>query len=236
MSQKIVLIPGLGEVLLAKRRGAKNIRLSITARGQVRVGMPTWTPYAAGAAFARSRREWIIKHRASHQEVILKSHDRIGKSFRIYFENSPQSLKTRSRLSQNSIHIVSSLPPEDPEVQQVAQKAGEKALKKEAVVLLPKRLDELAKTHDFSYKEVRIKKLTSRWGSCSNDSVITLSYFLMQLPWPLIDYVLLHELVHTRYLNHSKGFWSLFESLAPDIQQKRKQIHQYKPRIQPSIS
>jgi predicted metal-dependent hydrolase len=236
MAQKTVIIPGIGEVLLAKRRGARNIRLSITARGKVRVGMPNWTPYAAGISFAKSRQEWILKHLSNHQTNTLKNGDLIGKSTRIYFIQDPQMARTSTRMLQHSIKVISHLSIASPAVQQAAQKAGEKALKKEASVLLPQRLRALARKHGFNYKSVQIKKLTSRWGSCSNDKAISLSYFLVQLPWPLIDYVLLHELVHTEHLNHSPDFWARFQNVLPDLKLRRQQIRQYKPQVQPSIS
>src|SRR5213075_157516 len=92
------------------------------------------------------------------------------------------------------IVITSNLPLESVDVQAKAQKAAERALKVEAENLLPQRLKILAERHNFSYKDVKIRKLTSRWGSCSNAKNIRLSYYLIQLPWPMIDYVLLHEL------------------------------------------
>ena len=59
MPQKVVLFPGVGEVLLIKRRGAKNIRLSVNASGKVRVSMPAWVPYATGVRFAKTRADWL---------------------------------------------------------------------------------------------------------------------------------------------------------------------------------
>jgi predicted metal-dependent hydrolase len=79
---------------------------------------------------------------------------------------------------------------------------------------------------------VQIRKLTARWGSCSSAKVITLSYYLMQLPWPLIDYVLLHELSHTEHMNHGSDFWGKFESVLPGAKVLRKEIRTYKPLVQ----
>ena len=104
-------------------------------------------------------------------------------------------------------------------------------MKQEALKLLPERLASLASKHSFRYKSVRIKKLVSRWGSCSNDRVITLNYFLMQLPWHLIDYVLIHELVHTKHLNHSLDFWLEFDKVYPEAKITRRQLKEYRPII-----
>jgi predicted metal-dependent hydrolase len=123
------------------------------------------------------------------------------------------------------------LPLVAPAVQSAVKKTAERALRKEAEKLLPPRLGELAKKHGFTYKSIRIKKLTSRWGSCSSERVITLNYFLMQLPWRLIDYVLIHELVHTKHLNHSSGFWSEFDRTMPGAKKIRAELKAHRPVI-----
>ncbi|MGH7156890.1 MAG: M48 family metallopeptidase [Candidatus Saccharimonadales bacterium] len=231
MAQKTVELPGIGNVVLAKRRGAKNLRLSIKPNGQVRVGLPIWAPYSAGIKFAIDRSDWILRNLDSHQPLILKGGDRIGKSYRLRFVNG---LKISSRVGQNTITISSHLSANSPSVQRKATQACERALKKEAQKLLGHRLDQLAKDNQLKYKDLRIKRLISRWGSCSNQGSITLSYFLVQLPWHLIDYVILHELVHTQHHNHGLGFWNLFERLLPNAKRLRKEIKQYHPVLMPS--
>ena len=84
-------------------------------------------------------------------------------------------------------------------------------LRKRACEYLPKRLDELAQKHGFQYREVKIRKSKTRWGSCSIHSNINLSIYLMILPEHLINYVLLHELCHTIEMNHSIAFWNLLD-------------------------
>lgn len=61
----------------------------------------------------------------------------------------------------------------------------------------------------IAYASVKINSSQGRWGSCSTKKDINLSYYLVLLPSYLIDYVLLHELCHTREMNHSERFWSL---------------------------
>ncbi len=70
------------------------------------------------------------------------------------------------------------------------------------------RLREIAQIHDFNYNKVTIRKQKTRWGSCSAKNSISLNMNLVRLPDELRDYVLLHELVHTRIKNHSKAFWA----------------------------
>jgi predicted metal-dependent hydrolase len=231
MSQKIVWIPQVGEVVLAKRKDSKTMRLSVSAAGKVRVGMPVWVPYTAGISFVQSRSDWVNQHLSTHQTKSLADGERIGKSFRLNYTHSPQAARTTTRLSNQNLNITSPLPLSSRTVQAAATRASQRALKLEAEKLLPDRLAQLASKNCFTYKSIRIKKLVSRWGSCSSDKVITLNYFLMQLPWQLIDYVLVHELVHTRHLNHSPAFWQEFESVYPGAKNSRRLIKAYRPII-----
>jgi len=231
MAQKVVWLPEVGELTLSKRRGTKNIRLSVTSTGKVRVGLPAWAPYSMGISFAKKRSDWIQKHLQNHSVRQLANGDRIGKSYRLSYEHIPQFDKTSTRIGPNAIRIKSNLPLADNTVQKRVTAAAERALKLEALRLLPPRLDEIARRYDYSYGSVRIKKLASRWGSCSSQNDITLNYFLMQLPWALVDYVIIHELVHTKHLNHGPDFWAEFERVYPGAKQFRKQIKDYRPAI-----
>ncbi len=69
------------------------------------------------------------------------------------------------------------------------------------------RLEMLAKLHGFKYNRVFIRNQKTRWGSCSGLNNINLNLNLVRLEQDLIDYVLLHELVHTKVKNHSQRFW-----------------------------
>ena len=79
------------------------------------------------------------------------------------------------------------------------------------------RLYHLAKEHGFICNNVSIREQRTRWGSCSYKNNISLNLKLVLLPKELIDYVMLHELVHTRIHNHSKKFWAclLYTSPSP---------------------
>ncbi len=86
-------------------------------------------------------------------------------------------------------------------------------LRKEAKRILPKRLEELATQHRFHYTRVSINSARTRWGSCSSKGHINLSLYLMILPQQLSDYVLLHELCHTKEMNHGPRFWKLMDQV-----------------------
>jgi predicted metal-dependent hydrolase len=80
---------------------------------------------------------------------------------------------------------------------------------------LPARLLGLARTHDILVTRVSVRDQRSRWGACSSRGTITLNWRLIQVPDFVRDYVLLHELMHRRELNHSRRFWRLVAACCP---------------------
>lgn len=217
------------DITVYKRRGNRNLRLSIAPSGQVRVSIPAWAPYRAGLDFARSRRDWIsAQHRPAEP---LKHGQAIGKGHHLQFIAKPSVTKAASRISDNTIVIShpEAEQPDSPAVQRAARAASVRALRHQAERLLPQRLAALAAIHDFTYQEVSIKQLKSRWGSCDHRTHIVLNLFLMQLPWELIDYVLLHELTHTRILKHGPDFWQAMATASPKTVALRKDLRAYSP-------
>jgi len=221
-------------VTIYKRRASRNLRLTVAPNGEVRVSIPAWAPYRAGLEFARSRRDWIARQNRKHP--LLLDGQAIGKAHRLRFVADPTARKTSTRLRQNEIRVLhpAGMTPTDAEVQAAAQKAGVRALRQEAERLLPKRLDQLAERHGFQYRSVKIKQLKGRWGSCDQHADIVLNLFLMQLPWDCIDYVLLHELTHTRVLRHGPDFWRAMEAVLPDVKHLRQLVRRHQPLLQPT--
>jgi len=105
----------------------------------------------------------------------------------------------------------------------------------EASKKLVDRLNELSEKHDFSYNKVFIRNQKTRWGSCSAKNNISLNMNLVRLPDEMIDYVLLHELVHTRLKNHTNGFWAELDRLVGNAKGMSKRLNEYKS-LYPSIT
>ena len=104
----------------------------------------------------------------------------------------------------------------------------EDELRIKAKSVLPARLKSLAKKHKFSYSAVKISKSRTRWGSCSSQKTINLSFYLMLLPEHLADYVLLHELCHTVHMDHGVEFWKLLDLVTKGrANQLRKELRTY---------
>jgi len=110
-------------------------------------------------------------------------------------------------------------------------------MKKRAAVYLPYRLAFLAQKHGFAYTIGKLGLRKTRWGSCTSNGAISLNIALMQFTStqdqhsPLIDYVIIHELCHTRHMNHSRQFWAEVGKYDPNYRQHRDILKSRRPEV-----
>ncbi|MDR0428150.1 MAG: M48 family metallopeptidase [Dysgonamonadaceae bacterium] len=129
---------------------------------------------------------------------------------------------------QKVIHQFQSLQETNP----LSPKLSDAVLREQAKEYLPNALNRLAQQYGFEYREVKIRKSKTRWGSCSRNRTINLSIYLMLLPRHLIEYVMLHELCHTIEMNHGPAFWNLLEQYTQGKNQAlRKELKGFSIRI-----
>jgi predicted metal-dependent hydrolase len=87
---------------------------------------------------------------------------------------------------------------------------------------LPEALRQLADAHGLTVSRVSVRNQRSRWGSCSPSGHICLNWRLLLMPEPVREYVLIHELMHLRRLDHSRVFWKLVAAACPAYEESRK--------------
>jgi predicted metal-dependent hydrolase len=94
--------------------------------------------------------------------------------------------------------------------------------KEHARQILHERVEIYARQNGFRYRKIGITSARTRWGSCSAEGALNFSWRLIQAPIEAVDYVVVHELVHTLIHNHSKKFWKRLEESMPDYRERRK--------------
>lgn len=221
-------------VSVYKRRVSRHVRLTVTADDVVKVSIPRWAAYGVGLKFAESRLAWISSQRRPRRELV--DGQPIGKAHHLRFQARDGIKKPIGRLRGHEIVVSypAGMSTDDPAVQAVANRTGIRALRDQAEQLLPRRLADLAAEHGFTYGKLTIKQMRSRWGSCDRHGNIVLNLFLMQLPWEHIDYVILHELTHTKVLRHGPVFWQSMERTLPEAKRLRKDMRDHQPLLQGS--
>ena len=101
-----------------------------------------------------------------------------------------------------------------------------KHLWKLAAAELPPKVFELAAAHQLNVRRVTVRNQRSRWGSCSRRGTISLNWKLIQAPPFVRDYIVLHELMHLRQMNHSARFWREVEVVCPEYKTAEKWLKQ----------
>ena len=98
-------------------------------------------------------------------------------------------------------------------------------------MVLPARLYELAERHGCVVAAVSIRSQKTRWGSCGRNGHISLNWRLMLMPEWVRDYVLVHELMHLRRMDHSPKFWRHVEAACPDYRAARQWLRRHGPAL-----
>ena len=102
-----------------------------------------------------------------------------------------------------------------------------RALHEQAQRELPARLLELAAEHGLTVTRVTVRNQRSRWGSCGRDGHITVNWRLVRMPAAVRDYVLIHELMHLRRMDHSPAYWTLVAAACPGYEEARRWLRQH---------
>jgi predicted metal-dependent hydrolase len=107
----------------------------------------------------------------------------------------------------------------------------QRRLRAEARVALPIRLLELAAAHDLQVARISIRSQRTRWGSCGRDGHICLNWRLMAMPAWVRDYVIIHELMHLKRLDHSPDYWRLVATACPAYRDARQWLRVNGPSL-----
>lgn len=92
----------------------------------------------------------------------------------------------------------------------------------QAKQILTERVNLYASQYLFQYRKIGITSARTRWGSCGANGSLNFSWRLILTPLEAVDYVVVHELVHTVFHNHSRRFWGKVEKIMPDYKERRK--------------
>ena len=219
-----------GEITVTRRALASRVSLRIAPNGRIRITMPLHAPLASAKLLIKRSRRSIQKLIAEQQgDFPYSTSQQIGKSHNLLVEQGEPAVKTVG--TSIIINARDDQDFADPIFQQSIRDHVVKALRKEAKSYLPRRLKFLAEQHDFHYDKTRLTHSSSRWGSCSSNGTISLNIALMNLPFELLDYVLIHELCHTRQMNHSQAFWCEVAAINPRYKQHRTALKKYTPHV-----
>jgi predicted metal-dependent hydrolase len=200
------------------RKRRKTISLQISDKSELVIAAPYFTPIDEINRFVQEKQNWIHKTIQKHKEEAIKNKPReyitgemfyyLGESFPLetFFEKNERKglvfwsnrfyLNTADAAEKGVSYFVS-------------------WYKKKAKQHLRQRVDFFGHELNLRAKSVKITSAEKRWGSCSADDNLSFSFRLIMAPPAIIDYVIVHELMHIKEKNHSPKFWQRVESVMP---------------------
>lgn len=213
-SKRLVADNDFGQIIIHTRRGARNITMRVKPDG-LHLTVPP-----------RSLLKKVLEVLQPYRKLLLEQLEQIAPkpvdlSFRIHADCFHLSLASsklkhftiRREEEEMIIYCPENVDFKREDVQKLVRSAILRAMKKAAETYLPPLLSMWAERFGLTYRKVRITGARSRWGSCSAARTISLSCYLMLLPAKLMDYVILHELAHTKEMNHGPRFWELLDGM-----------------------
>lgn len=228
----------LGPVRYIKKSGVRNVRITLRHFSGVSVTVPSRVSLRDAEAFVQTKRAWIKKNMKNIREqeqmrTVFSENKRYKTKFHA-ISIAEQRKEKGGLVIKNGkalIYLPMGMDLKTDSAQQYIRKIIEEVWRHEAKDYLPKRVAHLAEKHGFSFGKVFIRNTKTRWGSCSSANNINLNVHLMRLPGHLIDYVILHELNHTRHKNHGKEFWDTLDKLTGNAKGLSKEIRKHRVNI-----
>ncbi|MBN2601378.1 MAG: M48 family metallopeptidase [Candidatus Marinimicrobia bacterium] len=227
----------IGTVEFVASKRARRLNISIRHNHSIRVAVPFGISLQNAYKFVDDHLDWIknaLQHvrrieiirqprfdssfRTRDHQLVLQIHDKQYFSYQISTENI-------------TVYYPATVNAEDDNVQKIILKAVIETFREEAKQYMPDRVALLANRFGFKFNRVFIKNLKSRWGSCSARNNINLNLQLMRFDDDVIDYLILHELLHIRIKNHSRDFWQALEKIYPRFRDAREILKSAKPYI-----
>ena len=204
-----------------KRKNMRRIRLTVTADRTVRVSMPYYVTFEEAKKFALSKLSWIRAKLAASSAcspTVLRG----GERFVYFGETYPLSIEEGAKHNLEFRDSVAIL--KEPKDGNADKRTAfmRKWFAKELEKRIAERLPYWESVTGMRAGKVTVRFTTSKWGSCTFDNRISVSGFIAEKPPECLDYLLVHELIHTVVRNHGKNFYEALDRHYPDWKRVRK--------------
>lgn len=209
----IPALPPAVDRLVRSRR--KTLALVVRPDGTLEVRAPLKIPEMRIREFVEQHATWIAKHQERarrHARPPIRRYAE-GEEYPFLGRSFPLEIVPRQRSALTfdgvSFRLAKSALPK-------AKEAFVRWYKAQALEILSERVKSFAARHGFTYQKIRISSARTRWGSCSSKGTLSFTWRLVMAPPETVEYVVVHELVHTKIHDHSKKFWAAVAEILPE--------------------
>jgi len=213
-----------------ERRSARYRRITLSIlEDRVRVSAPNNISAKQLKDILNVKQEWILKHWLAKLDALKRPVRYVDGEHFLYLGNTVElkiikHQRKRMKVFLEGQALVVNLPHDLPDQDCALNvKAALKSwYKVQARRVLQEKLDRQAKRMQVTFQKFRLKEQKTSWGSCSSKGNLNLNWRIIMAPDAAIDYVIIHELAHLTYLNHSKQFWQRVAEYMPDYADWKK--------------
>lgn len=214
-----------GETMLGSRcvpyrvirsRRARQVRLRLLSGGTVEIVVPPRIRVPAVAEILRAKQGWIERQLDRLHALPPSRPDAVeflGTEYAVIVQRRP-GRTGRILMEECTLRLDV---PDEIEVAPII----EKFLRQRARVILFERAQAWADVMQVEYRRLSVRDQRTRWGSCSVNGGLNFSWRLVMAPLPVLDYVVVHELMHLREMNHGRRFWEGVATYCPEYQEHR---------------
>ncbi|MBV9019466.1 MAG: M48 family metallopeptidase [Chloroflexi bacterium] len=222
--QEQLIVDGLSfELRRSNKR--KTIGITIDRTGELVLSAPLDCPIEVMERVARSKYRWIHS-RLAQKELFLRAPVThafldgegfyyLGRSYRLRLVDSPLPDTSPLRLYRGWFELRHN------EVHR-GQEHFTNWYREHGQQWLPQRVARFSGLVDATPKGIKVQSLGYRWGSCGRNEVLHFHWRTMLFPFPIIDYIVVHELVHLHEPRHNRAFWQRVEQAMPDFAERKQ--------------
>ena len=216
-------------------RNRRTMAIQIAAPDKILVYSPMGIPEDIIRERVRSKGRWILNKLIQLKDTKLKIPDRIfadGEPFLFLGKNYPLQILKNERKRPRVFFNDDKFYLELYELDHIKmRKAMEKWYRKKADRIIDDRVGIYIEKIGKRPQDVKVKEQKRRWGSCTAKGKLYFNWRIIMAPPAIVDYVVVHEMCHLVYLNHSKKFWQKVELVLPDYKKRRKWLRDNGPRL-----
>lgn len=204
------------------RKEVKHARLRVSEDGKIRIIAPPSFSDEDITSLLNKKASWIkknVKYFEAMSKIELQRNQLLlfGNRYNYFYDTS---FSQKVIINHEHRTIVAKRDLTDSVIQ-------EKWYRNIAKKHLTKRTEQLSKKLNFSFNKLYIREERNKWGNCSTEKNISLNWKLIKAPEFVIDYIIIHELLHTSVMNHTNKFWTLLKSYYPDYKESIKWLEKY---------
>lgn len=214
------------EYTIQEKEGLKSHYISVEKKnGVVLKGKPI--PAEKADALVLKKARWILDklelvRALADEDIVTGSRiPYLGRKYytEVFFNQELTQTEIEFNQSKFRIHVNPAM-----DVQPAIRAAVDAWHRERALEKITPRVKKLSRQTDLSYQQLKFQKMEKRWGSCTETNNIILNTEAVKLPFTLIDYIIIHELCHTRVKNHSKEFWAELARHIPNWRELNEKV------------